>query len=232
MNVTVDEIKGLIQQIGTKGYRDGSSTKPGFVYHSIPFDGFEDIRIHKNGHCAKEYDLIKKVLENKNIQPDSVLDIGSNIGFFTFNFNRDFDAEVSAVEKDSFNAEVLSAFNQHYQLTDKITVHNSDVHQFLQSNEKTFDVGLMLNVHMWVHKQHGSAATKKIMSELCGKVKHFFFQTAHAESAGMYIIKELRTVAQVQEYLKEVGFTDVEQVFKTTWHGKKNRTLFYAKGKG
>ena len=102
----------------------------------------------------------------------------------------------------------------------------------MASNSQVFDLGLMLNVHMWVHKQHGTEGTKAIMRNICSHVKHFFFQTAHAQSAGMYLVKELQDIDQVKHYLKEVGFTDIVEINRNTWHNEKNRTLFYCKGQG
>lgn len=230
MSVSPEKIRQLIKRIGTDGYRDGSSTQPGAVYHTIPFEGFEDVHTHKVDQCSKEYDLIRGVLTERGIEPTSLLDIGCNIGYFTFSFNRDYNMQVAGVEKDTFNADVVEAFIEHFDLSQSIDLFKGDVADYLNSTDRTFDMALMLNVHMWVHKQHGTEGTKNIMRTLCSKVKHLFFQTAHAQSSGMYLIKELGTVGDVHRYLEECGFTGIKKVYETDWHGKKNRTLFYAQG--
>lgn len=94
-----------------------------------------------------------------------------------------------------------------------------------------FDVMLCLNVHMWIEKQLGAARTVELLKAASQGVRHLFFQTAHAESGGRYVVKGLQDLNAIKAYLADCGFSNVEVVHATPRHGGV-RHLLYARGNG
>ena len=228
--VLKEDVLKAISLIASKGYRDGSSVWGGVTFHPIPFSEFSAIRSHKIG-CYAEYDAIKNFIKIKKIPSDTVLDLGSSVGFFSFSLNKDFGSKVLGVEKDSFTGEVAQLLAGYYERR-KVKFQIGDALEYVLDTDKVFDVALCLNTHMWMYKQHKPEKTMRMMKCLSKVAKHLFFQTAHAESASMYIVEELKNKESLIDYLKEAGFEGIEPIFESTAHDNKLRILFYACGKG
>lgn len=228
--VLKEDIIKAISLIASKGYRDGSSVWEGVTFHPIPFSEFSTIRSHKVG-CYAEYEVIKNFIKTKKIPSSTVLDLGSNVGFFSFNLNKDFGSEVLGIEKDSFTGEVAQLLAGYYEKR-KVKFQIGDALEYVLDTDKVFDVVVCLNTHMWMYKQHKAEKTLRMMKRLSKVTKHLFFQTAHAESASMYIVEELKNKESLINYLREAGFESIEPIFESTAHDNKLRILFYACGKG
>lgn len=228
--VLKQDILDAVALIATEGYRDGSSVWEGYTYHPIPFEEFSSVLPHKVV-CTTEYETIKKFMKERGISSSTVLDLGSNVGFFSFNFNRDFGSSVVGVEKDSFPYEVASLLGLFYDKKE-VEFKNEDGLEYILATDKKFDTVNFMNTHMWMHKQHGTEKTFRMMKRLSEITKHLFFQTAHAESASMYTVDELKNKEELIKYLEEAGFNDIEMVLESALHDSKLRILFYAKGKG
>jgi SAM-dependent methyltransferase len=225
--LTIFAIKELINQIGSEGYRDGSSTEKGWVYHPLPFPEFEDIPVHKKTATNE----LKEIIEYSQVdfsQQPSILEIGSAVGYFSFNLAK-LGAEVVAFEADSFAYKVAEALRVYKRFENIKFINQNFSQEVLTQFEKCFDLVLMLNVHMWIHKQLGESATKELMKLLAQKTRKIAFQTAHAESGGMYTIKSLKDKNDVYNYLIECGFKNVQYIRETTEHGGK-RILFICDG--
>lgn len=223
--MTITDIKNKIALLRTKGYSPGSSGRKGWLYHPIPFDEFKGMKVHKN-NCVKEYQVIN---DNLKEDPKTILDIGSNVGYFSFSFNRQFGSNVIGVERDPLNVDITKALAEYYKISN-VEFFALDVGEHLEKYKNNFNLTLMMNVHMWLVQKHGYEETKTIMKKLCERTKHLFFQTAHAESSGVRIIKELKNERDIVDYLIEAGFRDVQKV-AVSKHGRKPRILFYARGK-
>jgi len=223
------DITKKISLIASEGYKDGSSVWQGVTFHPIPFDDFSSVRSHKKIPCHAEYTAIKNFIEEKKIEKDSVLDLGSNVGFFSFSFNRDFDSTVLGIEKDAFNEQVARLLALFYEKR-RVTFEIGDALEYVLATDKVFDIVLCLNTHMWMYKQHTAEKTMQMMKKLAKMTRHLFFQTAHAESASMYTVNELKNKEELINYLKEAGFENIEPIFESNLHDRKLRILFYAEG--
>jgi len=90
--------------------------------------------------------------------------------------------------------------------------------EYVHNMDHKVDVAIMLNVHMWIWKQHGEEKVKEMMRELSEKVGVLYFQTAHKESGGMFILKHLKNARDIEGYLKECGFGNVKKINVTKGH--------------
>lgn len=204
----IDYIKSLIEQIGSEGYKDGSSTKKGWVYHPIPFEEFNP-PTHKDS-TIKEFDNIKA--DYGSFSGKRVLDIGCANGYFVFNYALE-GAEVVGYESDELVSRVNEEIRQYKQLDNvKFVTKHFDLEEAKQFKDKEFDVVIMLNIHMWIHKQIGAEKTKELMKVLAQKCHVMYFQTAHKGGGGGYQVPEFTKPKHIKRYLCDSGFTNVEMI--------------------
>lgn len=215
-------IRRLIARIGGQGYRDGSSTTPGWTYHPIPFPELEDVPAHKQTPIEEHATILKDL--GGSVAGLRILDIGCALGYFSFRF-APTAREVVAVEGDEDVHRVVEAVCRWKGIRNIHPIRAYMDRKVLASIEGSFDVALMLNVHMWIHKQLGPEETMALMRDLAGRTRRLYFQTAHAESGGMYRVDELRNRKDVQAYLERCGFSRVRRIRDTRAHRGK-RTLF------
>jgi len=214
--ITINAIQILLSRIGSEGYRDGSSVKKGWTYHPIPFEEFK-APVHKTAAIGEYQDVLNLIgLQNKSSL--NILDIGCSVGYFSFQLAK-LGHLITGIEADSHAWEVAEAIRI-FKGMDNINFINAKLNsEVISSLDTHFDLIIMLNVHMWVHKQLGDEKTRKLMMELSQKTKYIIFQTAGAESGGKYRIMELKDVATIKSYLESCGFVNVVNFKSTTVHG-------------
>ena len=216
--MTTDTIKELVAKIAIDGYRDGSSTRAGVPYQPIPFDEFADIPAQKGDRVRAEWEKVRELAQS----PDRVLDIGANIGFYSFMLAKEGATDVMAVERDPDNVAVLKALATWSGLAVQVRP------TVWETMNGTYDLVLMLNVHHWIHKSDGEERTNLLMRMIALNCRQLIFQTAHLEGGAFYTVPGLRNEDDIALYLTRMGFHDVRAVGKTM-HGKE-RVLFSAKG--
>lgn len=214
--LSLEEICKMIEKIGTEGYRDGSSTKGGWIYHPVPFKEFS-APTHKVSTVG-EFDHILR--DYGNFCGKRVLDIGCANGYFAFNMAAQ-GACVTAYEGDSLVYDVCEAIREY-----KSVSNIRFINKYFDETDVTddFDVVIMMNVHMWIRKQIGADRTYELMKNICGKTKTMYFQTAHSGSGGGYMVPELNSKNDILVYLLGAGFKRVKCIGKNDkWF---NRFLF------
>ncbi len=204
-----ESAKTLIESIGDGERSDGSSTKKGWVYHKIPFSGFDDVQVHKTA-CVAERDLVVKDLEGFDYK--TVLDVGCSVGWFSFYFAR-LGKSVLGIEADTNVFKVIK-FLRDKSKVDMLGLWNGS---FDDSCPMSYDVVLFLNVHMWIEKQIGLHRTRASIKGL--DLKRFYFQTAHEGSSGMAKAKGLRCWHDIVSYLNSCSFSKVKLIGQTGEHG-------------
>lgn len=218
-----EEIPSLINKIGSEKYYDGSSTIEGMVYHPITIPDIKH-KFHVDSTI-----LLKEVLNNISIFPETIIDIGASVGNFIFELMRQFYLKKAyAYEADPHVNLFLKKIKNIYHL-DELDICN-DVTPETEFPE--CDISLMLNVHMWLHKQFGIEGSDKITSNLIKKSKIMFFQTCGIESGGMYVIrdKEFSSKEEIEKHLYSLGAKRVYYVKASPIHGV-FRHLFKIEGK-
>jgi SAM-dependent methyltransferase len=200
-------------------YRDGSSTQRGKIYHPINFPGMPQLRCHKRAVVQEHASIVRDLIKHP---PRTVADIGCAAGYNIFNLMRLFPSiEMAAgVEADPHMLKFLRDVKRLYSRGDMYFTDRID-HVF----ERHWDVIVMMNVHMWIHKQMGEEKTRAIMHDLIDNCDFMYFQTAGAESSGMYKVKSLDSEDAVATYLSECGASSIKRLKTVKQHGGK-RYLF------
>ena len=224
--ISIEAVQTLLSKIGAEKHYDGSNLKVGWVYHPIPFPEFS-VPVHKTA-AVSEYEEVLKYCEINNHSSLNILEIGSSIGYFSFKLAQ-LGNTMTAVEADPdvwAAAEAIRTFKNFENVKFINARLNSEILSGLGNN---FDLTIMLNVHMWIHKQLGSEHTAALMKQLSKKTKRLIFQTAGAKSKGMYRVSELTDNETIKIYLEHCGFSNVVHLRDTRRHGG-TRALFTANG--
>jgi hypothetical protein len=201
--------KGIISKFG-ENYNDGSSKHLGKSYHKIDIPYFENILCHRD-ITSEFYDILKNITK----PPISVIDIGCANGYNIFNLIRQYHLEKAiGYEADSTVFEFLNTIKRVYNLRELSLLGKID-----ETTEfKKADLGICMNVHMWLHKQFGDKVDI-IMSNLFKNCKTVFFQTAGAESEGMYKVENLKSKKDIENYLKSLAKKKITFIRTTKYHG-------------
>lgn len=216
---SIEEIKEIISHFG-EVYRDGSSKHKGKVYTKIDIPYFDDILAHRD----VEYEY-KDLVENLTVNPKILLDIGPANGNNIFKFIRDFSIDKAiGYEADPDVFKFLCKVKETYCL-DNLEFNTGVTPETIFPKS---DLTICMNVHMWLHKQYGKDCDL-IIKNLISSSKEMFFQTAGAESQGMYLVKELTSKEVIYDYLKNLGGNEVEFIRSSKHHGGL-RHLFKIKG--
>ena len=222
MNEQVKHIRRLIKKLGTQGYKDGSSKKAGFLYHNIPFPEFSNIKCHKKGLDEESNRIVADIGK-----VNSVIDIGCANGQYSFKLSERV-SKVVGYEGDPLSYEVNEAIRKYKKISNIEFINKYFDDQEVQKIGR-FDVGLMLNVHMWIYKQLGPKRTANVLKNLSSKLGTFYFQTAHAESGGKFKVLEFKSKGDIAKHLSSCGFVNVTHVKASKAHGRV-RHLFKCEG--
>lgn len=201
----------------------GSSTKSGVPYQPFPdFMRIEGPAAQKWQNVWNEYLLVQKLIDSDKF----ILDIGANIGYFSFMLSHHKNAKCRAIELDRANRRVMEALNEI--MFHENYGHKIDVGQTIKFDSgEVFDYTLMLNVHHWIYKEKGAQPTKTLMRKIAKHSGELFFQTAHAESNAFYKVEELKNAESIIAYLHSCGWKDVTLLANT--QPEKPRYLFHCK---
>lgn len=221
-----DDIQEAVSELGTGELHPGSSIRPGVAYHPIPFEFLKDVPFEKDA-CIGELNILKAL---ESWGGAKVLEIGCANGYFTFNLAR-LGARVDAYEPDP-NAYHLNRLLLDYEYSGSNNPPIQFFNKAIDTSDlsgKYYDFCILLNAHMWLEKAMGDKATRAFMSDLSAHCGAVYFQTAHAESEGMYVIDRLKSGKDIADYLRECGFYHVDAVSSSSEHGGV-RYLFRATG--
>jgi len=207
----VNKIKGL--QV------PGSSTRDGIAYQPLPdFFGFKYIDSQKGATVKDVLRLIQPLIHSGK----TLLDIGANVGYYSFMLTEDKDMTCTVIEKDQNNVAVIQALNEMMIATNRAPVN---IKSMLVSGKDRFDYILMLNVHHWIEKELGMVGTIKYMTEVAGCCQAMFFQTAHQQSRSSYRVGYLKDERDIERYLNACGWEYVIRLGNT--QPEEPRYLFY-----
>lgn len=185
----------ILNHLG-KTYYDGSAKHVGKTYHPI------DIPYYKGNLYHKDVDYeFQNIIRNIKHPIESVIDVGCAAGYYSFNFMRMYKMKkVIGYEADPVMLSALKTMKTIFCLDELVL--NKCVNDYTKF--PNVDLVICMNVHMWLEKQLGKKVDI-VISNLIKHSKEMFFQTAGAESSGMYLVKDLKSKEDIQKYLERLG---------------------------
>jgi len=186
-------------------------------YQSIPFRNYEGIRPHREDHkhvfnsCVN---AIKK--ENYDIKGKSVLDVGSNIGYFAFSFRKEGAGDLFLLEKIGKIAETARKIAEIEEL-ENVEVSKSTINNLEQAEKiKKCDIVVYKSVHHWVRKFSDNEMAKKIFGELTKQASIVLYEPGNFGNA---------KVSEEDDNLPEIfGFKTV--TISKKFRGRKVKVCF------
>ena len=180
--------------------------------------------------CNDRWAAIEGVIPEKK---GSILDIGSNIGFFTFKF-----AEKGylshGVEADVLNILISNSIKEKYKISNAIFSQDIVDEIFIREMSDYFLINNLSVFHHWV-KRFGEEKALNMLKEISEKCEYMFFET------GQYNEKEMDW-SQLLDFMgnnpkewvikkfKSFGFKKVEVIGQfPTGLNNVNRYLYFAK---
>ncbi len=206
-----DSKKNILSKLG-KLYYDGSAKHKGKTYHPL------DIHYYKDNPYHKDIDYeFNNIIKNITNPINSVIDVGCAAGYYSFNLIRRYKMKnVFGYEADPVMLSFLKKAKDIFCL-DELTINSGIT---TKTEFQDVDLVICMNVHMWLEKQFGKKVDK-IVSNLIKHSKEMFFQTAHAESSGIYKVKRLKSKEDIQKYLERLGGKKVTFIDSSKRGGKR-----------
>lgn len=200
------ELRRAMASLGTT-LCAGSTTRPGWMYHDIPFN--IDHIAHRK-HTGKRALAIKAAY---NLNGKTGLDLGSSVGGMSFWLNR-FGATMVGVERDPQAIRVARALKKYYAI-DNMDFCLNTAREYLQQ-EFRHDFVCYLSTFMWVLKEEGLESAKESLTKIGLITDTLFFETSHGDAmAGGAVIKAgLNDKDKMDKLVKEcTGFTNMKELF-------------------
>ncbi|MCB9991204.1 MAG: DUF1698 domain-containing protein [Rhodospirillales bacterium] len=147
--------------------------------------------------------------------PGSLLDIGCNLGFFTFKAS---EKEIMAfgVDADPFYLMTCNAIKTTEKI-DHIFFLKGMIDKKYLEQMPSYDTVFNFSVfHHWV-KAYGAEEAQEMMRILAGKCNTIFFETGQPDEAGTKWAEKLSFMGDdpkswIAQFLKEIGFKNVEVI--------------------
>ena len=169
------------------------------IYHPIPFPEFANVKTSSKPQSAEaKWSLIRSTFaDNVAFDKLRVLDVGSNIGFYTFNFAQ-LGATVDAYEPHTHYADYGQRINDAAAL--KSNWHNK-ILEARDIEDQQYDVALMLSVFQWMSEgdKYLSEATE-LFTLIAKNTQTLFFELGcnHGKSA---ISSDKRPIRWIWDFL-------------------------------
>jgi len=205
-----------VKELG-QWYEDGNSDLVAFTYHPIPFPGFERIKCHRGEVESRLNAILTKLDIAKG---DWILDIGANVGFFSFSLER-LGAMVEAYEVNSATFEIGAALSKLYK-TNVLYVNKPLGLESLQYLRPRYRAVLLLSVFHWIVKQEGREGAAAILRDLAKRADMIFFEVPTSPSDGMFQDELFASKTAIETFLRKTlpGACCQELVCDDLWGGR------------
>lgn len=188
-----------------------------FFMSALPFKTYQPIYgSHRTGALTRQCeDRWEKVQPYLDEAPASVLDIGCNLGYFSF-MASEKGCTVFGVDLGSFYITACNAIRHTTKRHTTFFLKANIDKDFLQAMPY-FDVVFNFSVfHHWV-KAYGEEEAKQMMRVLADKCGMIFFETGQSNEDGTKWQEKLAFMGRnpdlwIQSFLKEIGFKDVKVI--------------------
>jgi hypothetical protein len=186
-----------VKELG-RWYEDGNSDLVEYTYHPIPFAGFEGVKCHR-GDMQGRLDAIMAALQP--VRGDWILDIGANVGYFSFSLER-HGTLVEAYESNSATFEIGAALSRLHQ-TNVIYINKPFGTPAVAYLRPRYRAVLLLSVFHWIVKQEGAEAAAELLRTLAARADLIFFETPCTVAEGMFQHSIFESQANVEAYLRQ-----------------------------
>lgn len=146
----------------------------GHIYHPIPFDEFDQLKSSTNSVATyRKWDLILSALPFQTYSGVSVLDIGANAGFFSYQFAK-LGAHVDAIEPHKRYHEIGRQISEYYGLP--VEWFNEPVSTSFLRGRK-YELALMLSVFQWMSQGDSNLdEAKSILRTISERSDYLIFE--------------------------------------------------------
>lgn len=146
----------------------------GHIYHPLPFPEFEKLIISSAEEAAfRKWKLIGRSLRLSNSFRGSVLDVGANAGFYSFNLAK-LGARVDAFEPHKYYTEIGR------QIAEATGLHVDWYNKPLDATDlikKRYDIALMLSVFQWMSQGNERVPeATRLLRQVAASSRILFFE--------------------------------------------------------
>lgn len=136
-------------------------------YQGCPFKGYEGIKPHRKDHPKVMSIILDKLKEEEyDLSGKSVIDIGSNIGYFAFALRMNGAGPINLVERQGRIQKVIRQIAEIEELED-VQVLGKKMHNVEQAEElPKCDIVVYKSVHHWIKKFSDEKMAEKIFKEI------------------------------------------------------------------
>jgi hypothetical protein len=209
-------IMSRVAELG-RWYEDGNSDLRSHTYHPIPFPAFEHIKCHRS-----EVELrLNAILTRLDVtRGDWILDIGANVGFFSFSLER-LGAMVEAYELNSATFEIGAALSKLYK-TNVLYINKPLGRESLPFLRPHYKAILLLSVFHWIVKQEGREGAATVLRDLARRADLIFFEVPTSASDGMFQDELFASKEAIESFLRETlpGVACHELACDDEWGGR------------
>lgn len=205
-----------VRELGRQ-YEDGNSDLMAYTYHPIPFPGFEQVNCHRSEIGSR----LEAILSRLSIDPgDWILDIGANVGFFSFSLER-LGAMVEAYEPNSPSFEIGAALSKYHKAS-VLYINKPFGRETLRYLRPRYRAVLLLSVFHWIVKQEGKEGAAAILQDLARRADLIFFEVPSRPGDGMFDHELFRSKSATEEFLRETlpGVAISELAHDQEWGGR------------
>lgn len=208
-----------VKKLG-KAYEDGNSDILGYTYHPIPFDTFGKVKAHRKDCNVRLEAILKELVIEKG---DWILDVGANVGFFSFSMAK-MGAYVESYETNSDSFEIGAALSKLYNynvlyINKAMSVANLN---YLRPHYRAV---LLLSIFHWIVKQEGEEGAARILIELAKRADFIFFDAPSDPEDGMFKHKYFISREAVEKYIK--GILPAARLIPLTQDDKWGKRFLY-----
>ncbi len=180
--------------------------------------------------CYDRWSSIEKVIPKKR---GSVLDIGSNIGYFTFKFSeKGFLSH--GIESDVLNIIISNSIKEKNKINNAIFSKDTVDEKFIEKMSYYFLINNLSVFHHWV-KRFGQDKAIEMLKNISKNCECMFFETGQNNEKKMSWSQSLEFMGNdsriwVKNKFKEFGFKKIEVIGQfPTGLSNVSRYLFFAK---
>jgi len=195
----IESIRRKVKALGSR-YEDGNSNCRGYTYHPIVFPEFNNVAYHRDVSGCDE--RLKAMLSAVEIREgDRVLDVGANVGFFSFSMAKK-GAIVDSVELQSESFEIGAALAKLYDMN--VSYINKPIsRKLLHHLDNSYKCALLLSVVHWVMKQCGREETIELLRDIAQRSEIIFFEVPSTAEDGMVVHEDFTSLKKVKSFLVE-----------------------------